>query len=414
MAPQTPATSHLILDEAAAVRVWNWILTRQGLADARRLTSAQQVADAALGLHAARLPSPYGIVASRTADPSVPATLFTAPVRAALITVRCMRKTLHTLPLDLAGVAHVATLRFRERDALRAVRNAGYLPGVIDQLTAQLCALLAEGPLPYRGIEAALERAGNERRAARLAVKLAWERGIIAYLNTTSAWNREQRSFALTAAAYPALDLSHSRAHAVTALVTAYFHRYGPATIGDAAWWSGLAAADISTALHASGRELMTVAAPWSQQPCFMFADQAQAALASESATGVQLLAHEDTALKVYHQSRGRYLAGLPQRYAFNQIGEALPAIVIDGRIAGTWSWDPRARSVRTYPIRGRTTPTERRQIHARAAVLTGTLRSAWATPALRERHAQDPITLLPRLASARVTTQTDPAGHAR
>ena len=39
---------------------------------------------------------------------------------------------------------------------------------------------------------------------------------------------------ALTRDAYPALDLSLPRSQAITTLVTAYFDRYGPATIRDA------------------------------------------------------------------------------------------------------------------------------------------------------------------------------------
>ena len=128
MASSTPAAPAVggalrVLDEAAATRAWNWILARQGLTDSRRLGTAWQVADAALGLHAARLPSPYAIVAARTSDPAIPASLFTSPVRASLLTLRCMRKTLHTLPLPLAAAAHSATLRFRDRDARRAVRQ---------------------------------------------------------------------------------------------------------------------------------------------------------------------------------------------------------------------------------------------------------------------------------------------------
>jgi len=141
-----------VLDETAATRVWNWILTRQGLTDSRRLGTAWQVADAVLGLHAARLPSPFTIVAARTGDPAVPASLFTDRVRATLITVRCMRKTLHTLPLPLAAAAHVATFSFRDRDARRAVLKAGHSMPTIDRKIAQLCALLQDGPLPHRAI----------------------------------------------------------------------------------------------------------------------------------------------------------------------------------------------------------------------------------------------------------------------
>lgn len=380
MAPFTREYPQLVLDEAGAARAWNWILARQGLADSRRLSSAAEIADATLGLHAARLPSPYAIVAARAGDPAVAGSLFTAPVRASLLTVRCMRKTLHALPLPLASAAHAATLRFRDRDAQRAVYNAGYPPDAIEAAVREIGALLQGGPLPYRAIEALLSGARREARAARLAVKVAWERGVIAYVNTTDSWDRETRTFALTASAYPGLDLSLTRDQAVTALVTAYFHRYGPATVRDAAWWSGLSATDITAALRRSQRSLVTVATPWSTRPCLMFADQATEAASYTEAAGVQLLAHEDTALKAYHETRSRYLASLPQRRAFNQIGEALPTITVNGTVTGTWSWDNRSRNIIVRILPGKTTPTVRRQIRERAAVMADTLRAGIKT----------------------------------
>jgi hypothetical protein len=368
-----------VLDEQAAARTWNWILTRQGLADTHRLASACQVADAVLGLHAARLPSPYAIVAARTGDSTVPASLFTGPVRASLLTLRCMRKTLHTLPLPLAAAAHTATLRFRERDARRAVLNAGLTAAAVDRMAGQLCELLREGPLSHRDIEALLATRGGDVRTGRLAIKVAWERGTIAYINAAAAWNRQARTFALTSAAYPALDLSLTRDQAITQLVTAYFDRYGPATIRDATWWSGLPATDITTALQVCGRPIVAVATPWSTDPCLMFTNQADESSGSEIATGVQFLAHEDTALKAYSQTRRRYLAGLPPRRAFNQIGEALPTVLIDGTIAGTWSWNTRTASIDTDLIPGSTPLPARRQVKARAVTLTEILRAAWA-----------------------------------
>jgi hypothetical protein len=400
MAPLTQEDPRLALDEAGAARAWNWILARQGLADGRRLSSAAGIADAALGLHAARLPSPYAIVAARASDPAVAGSLFTAPVRASLLTVRCMRKTLHALPLPLASAAHIATLRFRDRDAQRAVRNAGYSPGTIEAAVCELSALLQDGPLPYRSIETLLSGAGREVRAARLAVKVAWERGVIAYVNATDSWDREARTFALTASAYPGLDLSLTRDQAVTALVTAYFHRYGPATIRDAAWWSGLSATDVTAALRRSQRPLVTVATPWSVRPCLMFADQAAEADSYQETAGVQLLAHEDPALKAYHETRDRYLAGLPQRRAFNQIGEALPTITVNGIVTGIWSWDSRSRNIMVRMLPGKTTPAVRRQVRERAAVLADTLRAGTKADSRPDRSSQSGKPARPRTRS--------------
>jgi hypothetical protein len=376
--PIAPGIALRVLDATAAARAWNWILARQGLADSRRLGSAWKVADAALGLHAARLPSPFAIVAARTGDPAVPASLFTGPVQASLLTLRCMRKTLHTLPLPLAAVAHAATLRFRDRDACRAVLNAGRTAAAVDRVVDQLCVLLQDGPLPHRTIESRLADSSNDVRTWRLAIKVAWERGTIAYINAATAWNRQARTFALTCAAYPALNMCLTRDQAVTELVTAYFDRYGPATVRDATWWSGLPATDITAALVASGRPLIALASPWSEDPCLMFADQLEESASNEVTTGVQLLAHEDTALKAYFQTRGRYLGGLPPRRAFNQIGEILPSVIVDGMLAGTWSWNTDTASIDVDLIAGKVPATVRRQVQARAAALTETLRSGW------------------------------------
>ena len=394
--PTAPGTALRVLDEMAARRVWNWILARQGLADSRRLGSAWQVADAALGLHAARLPSPFAIVAARTGDPAVPASLFTSPVQASLLTLRCMRKTLHTLPLPLAAAAHAATLRFRDRDARRAVLNAGRTPAAIDRVIDRLCMLLQDGPLLHRTIESHLSARSGDVLSGRLAIKVAWERGTIAYANAATAWNRETRTFALTSAAYPTLNLSLTRDQAVTELITAYFHRYGPATIRDATWWSGLPATDIKAALLASGRPVIAVASPWSEEPCVMFADQADESAASEAATGVQFLAHEDTALKAYFQTRGRYLGGLPPGARSTRSGKSCPASsstaiwLAPGHgtpalPASTSTWS-QARSPRRSDARSRPAPQSS----------TETLRSAWTprppqrrTPAATRRSGQ-------------------------
>lgn len=405
--PIAPGAALRVLDETAATRTWNWILARQGLADSRRLISAWQVADAVLGLHAARLPSPYAIVAARTGDPAVPASLFTSPVRESLLTVRCMRKTLHTLPLPLAAAAHTATLRFRDRDARRAVLNAGHAMATIDRMIDRLCELLHDGPLPHRAIESCLATHSRDVHTGRLAIKVAWERGTIAYINATTAWNREARTFALTSAAYPALDVSLTRDQALTELVAAYFDRYGPATIRDATWWSGLSATDITAALLACDRAIIAVATPWSEDHCLMFADQAEEIAAAEAiTTGVQFLAHEDTALKAYFQTRSRYLGGLPQQQAFNQIGEALPTVLVDGTVAGTWSWNARTASIDVDLTRGKIPPPIRRQVKVRATALTETLRTAWAPSLPSRRTCQVPIPAV--AANSTVADMTD------
>jgi hypothetical protein len=95
---------------------------------------------------------------------------------------------------------------------------------------------------------------GGACRDLRLALKLDWERGRLTYRNRSNGWNREHRTFALTATTYPALNFNLDRDAATDRLVEAYFDRYGPASLRDVMWWSGLAQNARVAALGRIGR----------------------------------------------------------------------------------------------------------------------------------------------------------------
>jgi Winged helix DNA-binding domain len=309
--------------------------------------------------------------------------LFAPETRTNVMTIRCMRKTLHTLPLPLAAAAHRATLHFRERDALRAVMNANMSASAVSRVTAAIVALLEhDGPLLHREIETRLIGRRMTVVAVRLALKLAWERGVLAYVNDTSGWNREKRKFALTRRSYPGLDMAMDRGKATGELVCAYFDRYGPASLRDVMWWSGLSRSAITIALNESGRDVVAVHASWCESPMYIYQDRLEefrGRALEQGPSGLHFLAHEDVALKAYLESRRRYLGELPARRAFNQIGEALPTVALDGQVIGTWAWDPRARRALLSIARGYGSPELRRLLVRRqAGALSAALRRGW------------------------------------
>ncbi|KPM50380.1 hypothetical protein ACG83_40315 [Frankia sp. R43] len=372
--PHTVGT--VALTEVQARRLWNWTLARQGLHPRGRLTSAAQISHQALGLHAARLPSPFATVLARAEGPEVALPLLERPP--GLTTLRCMRRTLHLLPLDLAAAAHRATVHYRLRDATRRAHNAGVPDPVLTRIRAQLPELLADEPLPHRRIEDAFAPAGPA--AVRAAVKIAWETGTLTYFNASGCWNAERRMFGLTSQLHPGLDLDLDPRTATRTLLQAYFDRYGPATLRDATWWSALSGTAVLDALDDPRMALLEVATPWSPSPAYMPAarwEQFTAADSDTHTTGLQLLAHEDVALKAYAETRTRYLGGLAPRKAFNQIGEALPTVILHGQVCGTWMWEPASRTVVATLFPGQTATTIR-QATAAAEQLTEALRAGW------------------------------------
>lgn len=383
MAHEAPAVvSSYALDDGGVRQLWNWLLRRHGLSEDTKFDSVLKIAHATLGLHAARLPSPFAAAIARSASPAVASTLFETGTHADLMTVRCMRKTLHTLPLGLAAVAHGATLHFRKRDALRAITNANVsLPCISGTVDAMVDLVGREGLMSHRAIEARLIAPRTSVVVVRLALKLAWEQGVLTYRNDTSGWNRENRKFGLTAKLYPGLDMSMDSSKAAGELIREYFDRYGPASVRDAMWWSGLPRSAIATAMNESTRRFVAVHAPWCQSPLYMYDDrhdEFQHAVSQSPSSTLNFLAHEDVALKSYFESRVRYLGQLPPRRAFNQIGEALPTIMHRGQVIGTWRWDANKMAVTCSIVRGYSSLELGKEVRRQAKTLSEALRLRW------------------------------------
>lgn len=371
-----------VLDDSGARQLWSWLLRRHGLSEDAKFDSVLEIAHATLGLHAARLPSPFATVIARSVSPAVALALFETETHADVTTVRCMRKTLHTLPLELAAVAHGATLYFRERDVLRSVVNADVSLSCVSGTVDAIVDLLGrEGCMSHRRIEARLICPRTSVAVVRLALKLAWEQGVLTYRNDTSGWNRENRKFDLTAKLYPGLDMSMDGSKAAGELIREYFDRYGPASLRDAMWWSGLSRSAVITAMNESARRFTAVHAPWCQSSLYMYDDrydEFRDEASRPQVLALNFLAHEDVALKAYFESRVRYLGQLSPRRAFNQIGEVLPTIMHGGQIIGTWTWDVSKMAVTCSIIRGYGSLELGKEVRRQAKALSETLRLRW------------------------------------
>jgi hypothetical protein len=142
-------------------------------------------------------------------------------------------------------------------------------------------------------------------------------------------------------------------------------------------WWSGLAQDAVVAALGRIGRPLAAVLTPWATAALYLFRDRFEESTRAGSALSlaqVHFLAYEDVALKAYAETRTRYLGGVAERAAFNQIGEAL----LSSSVVGTWSWDGRRCTVRCVYHRTGVGPPDRAAIRAAATRVTAGLRRGY------------------------------------
>jgi hypothetical protein len=367
----------------SADNLWNWVLSRQGLTSRaeERLTSVRAAAAASLGLHAARVASPFHTAAVRTSECTPLGELLGDKGDAELVTIRCMRKTLHTLPVYVAAYAHGSTRHYRLRDVFNLARRFGVTAAELENAGVRVTAYLRDhGRQSHRAIERELTAVDNKPWQMRLALKLLWERGEVTYRNCSTSWHQEKRRFHLRSVTHPGFDTSLARDVAIASLVEAYFHVYGPATVRDMAWWSGLGLRSIVAVL--SELDVIQFSLPWAPSPFFMLQTDYEHFLSAPHHTrrsGIHFLAHEDVALKAYFESRSRYLGSLRPSTVFNQIGEVWPSIIYNGRIIGKWSWHHESRRIRYRTLSGQLSQTDHKEVAHQAKVLQLRLRCGYS-----------------------------------
>jgi hypothetical protein len=340
---------------------------------------ATYVAARHVGLHAARLSSPW--VAMRTRVPTFEAVHLRDLLHSerSLIKLRCMRRTLHILPLDLAAIAHAATLDQRAGACRSSLRRLGHSDRTLRSLTTRVRDHLASSELPYRTLESQLRATCRHSvEMIRLAIKWLWEHGELVYLDRSPSLHHEHRSFALTSHAFPTLELAIGAVeHPHDRLVAAHIQAFGPVSPDDIAWWSGMGSGRVGSALRRLAGELVRVRIAGLGDDLVMHASTVEDALAVDAApTGqVSLLAYEDPSLKGYSATRGRYVSASNYPQLFNSIGEARASIMLDGHIVGVWSWDRRTASA-VHLLFEQLNRTDRAQVRDRLADMERFLRA--------------------------------------
>lgn len=363
-----------------------YLARRHGLHPAAPARSIGQVAAGHAGLHAARLPTPYVTLRARLTEFTAPQLRAALAPRGELIKLRTCRRTLHIYPVAEAPAAHVATRGLRLGACAASARRLGYEPTALRRFTTAVRAALAGGPLPHRELEQQAHattrrvRTGQEIRTPliRLAIKWLWEQGDLTYRNTADSMHREVREFQLTTQAHPDLHLNAlEQDSAVSLLLRRYLAAFGPASVSDFAWWSGLNQRDIAPALATLYPDVITVRIEDQPTDLLLLAEHEHDLRAAEPLPRqhIQLLAYEDPALKGYFTTRYRYIEDTHHQILFNTIGEARASIAVAGRCVGTWRFHRATRTI-DQDIYGRVTGSVRRAIHTRLDEMTDFLRA--------------------------------------
>jgi hypothetical protein len=250
-----------------------------------------------------------------------------------------MRGTIHLVAaadlrwlVRLLGPAIVG--RFRTR-----WRQLGLTDAVLDRCVEALPALLADGPRDRHEIRAGLAERGityetGDPQAHTHALVYASAIGLVC----RGPDRGRHSTFVLVADWLPQAPAGPSGDEALAELARRYFAAHSPATAGDFATWSGLAAR-AAVALIRDELEPVDV----DGRPGFRLG-------AAAPAQGVRLLPAFDNYL-VGYRDRTAILDPALHRRIYDG-GMIRPAVVVDGVVVGSWTLDRAKGHVRVLPFR--------------------------------------------------------------
>jgi hypothetical protein len=369
-------------------------LARQHLRDDALATNVVQVATDVVGLHATGAPNPYLQLLVRVVGFERSMLDRELYERRTLVRARCMRGTLFVLALDLLPIAWAAT-RTKVLDATTAyLASQGLNVRSYERWAGRIEALLTGQALSATQVRSALD--ADREVPVPAVLNQMCDEGRLLRDRPVAGWRDARHMYRRFSEVLPHVQLDRwSSTEATAQLVKRYIARYGPVTLEDVAWWTGLGVGRCRTALTELEDEVMPVRVPgWAGNHVIVRADLDRMLHApAPRRTPLSLLASLDPYTMGFRQ-RARMVDAARHEFVYDRAGNATSIVLIDGRVAGVWDVLAHSREARFFLFATPTDAVEERlraELAAVAAVITGsavTMRRLDRMTPLTERRA--------------------------
>jgi Winged helix DNA-binding domain len=330
---------------------WERLAARHHLAPAARAAGVVQVAEDLVGLHGTDPASVFLAAAARLRQPDVGAIERAMYEERTLLRMLGMRRTMFVVPVGLAPVVQAACTDViavaQRRLLLQLLKESGIADdpepwleeveeATVKALAARGQALAGELSEDEPRLREQLVFAEGKSYAARQSVVtrvllvLAAE-GRIGRGRPRGSWISGQYRWSLIESWLPGGMAAWSAEAAQAELVRRWLAAFGPGTVADLRWWTGLTAGEVKRALAAVG----AVEVDLDGVPGLVLADDLEPPPAAGEPWVALLPALDPT---VMGWNRRDWYLGDHGPALFDRNGNAGPTVWWDGRVVGGWA----------------------------------------------------------------------------
>ena len=250
-----------------------------------------------------------------------------------------MRNTVHIMPRELAHLTRAALRESLVSEWNRWTVKTGskekqdswekHYAGVLETLK--------NGPLTMSEIFDRMRMGVAEKRIMYRVVREMSLKGLICNAASRGPWYHDtENTFADISRWAPSLE-KHDPAEAKAALLLRYLQGYGPASVQDFSYWTGMKVSEAKQILEDVGPALAEVKAESQRGKLYLIKDDLSDLEAVEAEPSLRLLPKFDP-LIMGHRDKTRIMGMDARRRVFLPTAEVSATMLLNGRVEGVWS----------------------------------------------------------------------------
>ncbi|TFG03718.1 MAG: hypothetical protein EU542_01335 [Promethearchaeota archaeon] len=310
------------------------ILKKQHLLEGSQLDNILNITEDICGLHATGTIEPYiqlFVRAKSFEKEDLDTELFT---KKTLGKIRGMRKTLFIFTKDLMEIVYPFAKNLTEDRELKYLKYRNISLEEYGELSKQILTLLQN----------------NEFSTSQIKQKIKTKKDLVAVISVmcdqmllirgkpVSSWRDRRLLYAPFKSYFPTLNLSkYTESEALTLLIERYIRSYGPVSIDDIIWWSGITKTKFNSIFMQMEDELMNIRIlDLDYEYLIVSKDIDSIKKPDLHLNSVNLLPLLDPYMMGY-KNRERYVDIKRYDYIFDRSGNATQVILQDGFVIGIW-----------------------------------------------------------------------------
>jgi len=260
-----------------------------------------------------------------------------------LVKTWVMRDTVHVIPTRRFPIYRRALERSLMMEWNRWTVKTGTKESATswEPFYSEVLDILEDGPLTIREMQHALGWTRRERgiSLSRLVREMSL-RGLLCHAEASGPWyHRTGYTFARVDKWLPSVDLdSVSEEEALLSLARSYLRAYGPASIGDFAYWTGMRVREAGPVFDSMSDSIVEVKVAEHRGTLLILEEDASALHGAEQVPAPARLLPQFDALIMGHKDKIRFIEPSTWSRIFLPRGDVAATMMIDGRVQGTWT----------------------------------------------------------------------------